>query len=146
MRIDDLDWFDGTLRVRGKGRIDIRLPLPQDVGDSVLEYMENVRPKVPIDKVFLCANAPYRPFASSASISDIVRSALCRAGINNPPSRGANLLRHSAATMMLRNGATLEAISAVLRHRSIDMTGYYAKVDVKMLQEIVQPWPGGALC
>ena len=146
MCIDDINWFDGTVRVQGKGRKELRLPLPQDVGDSILEYLENVRPKVQIKKVFLCVNAPYRPFASSASVSDIVRSALSRAGIENAPSKGANLLRHSAATMMLRSGATLEGISAVLRHRSLDMTAYYAKVDVKMLQSITQPWPGGASC
>ena len=116
------------------------------MGDSILEYLENVRPKVQIKKVFLCVNAPYRPFASSSSVSDIVRSALSRAGIENAPSKGASLLRHSAATMMLRSGATLEGISAVLRHRSLDMTAYYAKVDVKMLQSITQPWPGGASC
>ena len=146
MCIDDIDWFDGTVRVQGKGRREVRLPLPQDVGDSILEYLENVRPKVQIEKIFLCVNAPYRPFASSASVSDIVRSALCRAGVENAPSKGANLLRHSAATMMLRTGATLEGISAVLRHRSLDMTAYYAKVDVKMLQTVTQPWPGGAPC
>lgn len=141
MRIDDLNWVDGTVRVRGKGRADVLLPVSQDVGDSILEYLENARPKVPIDKVFLCTNAPYRAFASTASVSDIVRLALKRAGIENAPSRGANLLRHSAATMMLRNGATLETISAVLRHRSADMSAYYAKVDINMLKMIARPWP-----
>jgi Site-specific recombinase XerD len=56
------------------------------------------------------------------------------------------LLRHTAATIMLRNGATLETISAVLRHQSTDMSAYYAKVDIKMLNKITQPWPGGEPC
>lgn len=142
MHIDDFNWAEGTVRVRGKGRVDVLLPLSQDVGDSILEYLENARPKVTIDKVFLCTNAPYRAFTSSASVSDIVRLALKKAGIENAPSRGANLLRHSAATIMLRNGATLETISAVLRHRSADMSAYYAKVDINMLKKIAQPWPG----
>lgn len=91
--------------------------------------------------LFICTNAPYRAFASSVSISDIVRFGLKRAGIENVPSRGANLLRHSAATAMLRSGATLETISSVLRHRSLDMSAYYAKVDINMLRKIAQPWP-----
>lgn len=141
MLIDDINWLEGTLVVSGKGRREIRLPLPQEVGDALLAYLENARPKVTIKKFFLCLNAPYRPFRFSNNISDIVRVGLSRAGITDPLSRGANLLRHSLATKMLRNGAALENISAVLRHRSLDMTAYYAKVDVRMLLEIAQPWP-----
>jgi site-specific recombinase XerD len=141
MRMDDLDWDEGTLRVRGKGRREIRLPLPQDAGDALLAYLEHARPPVAIDRVFLCVPAPYRAFASSVVVSGIVQGALARAGIANPPSRGANLLRHSAATSMLRAGATLDAISSVLRHRSLDTTVHYAKVDTAMLQPIAQPWP-----
>ena len=146
MRVDDIDWREATLRVRGKGRREVRLPLPQDAGDALLTYLEEVRPRVSIDRMFLCANAPIRPLATSASVSDIVRFALQRAGIANPPSRGANLLRHSAATMMLRAGATLDAISTVLRHRSSDTTAHYAKVDIAMLQQVAQPWPEGMPC
>lgn len=62
------------------------------------------------------------------------------------PSTGACLLRHSAATSMLRSGATLEAVGTVLRHRSLDMTAHYAKVDVAMLEQIAQPWPGELVC
>ena len=57
MYIDDVNWFDGTVRAQGKGRREVRLPLPQDLGDSILEYLENVRPKVQIKKIFLCVNA-----------------------------------------------------------------------------------------
>ena len=80
------------------------------------------------------------------AISDVVQLALKRAGITDAPSRGANLLRHSAATGMLRAGATLDAIGAVLRHRSADTTAHYAKVDVAMLRQIAQPWPGDVSC
>jgi site-specific recombinase XerD len=146
MRIDDIDWREATLRVRGKARREVRLPLPQDVGDAVLAYLVEARPQVAVDRVFLCANAPHRSLATSASVSDIVRVALWRAGITDPPSRGANLLRHSAATTMLRAGATLHAIATVLRHRSPDTTAHYAKVDVAMLRQVAQPWPEGAPC
>lgn len=146
MRLDDIGWNEGTLRVRGKGRREVQLPLPQDAGDALLDYLEKGRPLVDYDRIFLRSSAPYRPFAAPCAISDVVRLALMRAGINDPPSRGANLLRHSTATAMLRGGATLDAIGSVLRHRSPDTTAHYAKVDVAMLLRIAQPWPGDVSC
>ena len=144
LRIDDFDWVAGAVCVCGKSRRSVRLPLPQDVGDAVLAYIENGRPMTAEARLFLRSKAPFRPFTTSSSISCIVDRALRRAGVEDPPSKGASLLRHSAATTMLRAGATLEAVGAVLRHRSIDMTAHYAKVDVKMLETIAQPWPGEA--
>ena len=146
MRLDDISWNEGTIRVRGKGRREVRLPLPQEAGDALIEYLSRARPRVDDHRVFLRSSAPYRPFKDSSVISGIVRLALGRAGIIDAPSRGANLLRHSAATSMLRAGASLDAVGTVLRHRSIDTTAHYAKVDLAMLQQIVQPWPGEASC
>jgi hypothetical protein len=68
-------------------------------------------------------------------VSTTVALALKRAGISDPPSRRASLLRHSAATSM-----------PMLRHRSLDMTAHYAKVDIPMLEQIAQPWPGELPC
>jgi integrase/recombinase XerD len=146
MRLDDIAWVDGMLRVRGKSRRETRLPLPQDVGDALLRYLENARPRVACEHVFLRSSAPYRAFADSSSISCVVALALRRAGIKNAPTRGANLLRHSAATSMLRAGATLDTVGTVLRHRSANTTAHYAKVDVAMLQQVAQPWPGSVSC
>ena len=144
LRLGDFDWVAGAVLVSGKSRQSVRLPLPQDVGDAVFAYIENGRPVAAEDRLFLRSKAPHRPFAASSSISYIVARALQRAGVEDPPSKGASLLRHSAATTMLRAGATLQAVGAVLRHRSLDMTAHYAKVDVKMLETIAQPWPGEA--
>lgn len=146
LQLQDLDWATGMLQVSGKARRQVRLPLPQDVGDAVLAYIEQERPRVGEETVFLTMIAPYKPFAISSSISTIVARALQRAGITDAPSRGASLLRHSAATSMLRSGATLEAVGTVLRHRSLDMTAHYAKVDIAMLERIAQPWPGDLTC
>jgi len=146
MRLGDIAWEDGTLRVCGKGRREILLPLPQDAGDALFDYLERSRPTADSDRVFLRAVAPHRPFASPCAISDVVQKALARAGITDAPSKGANLLRHSAATAMLRAGATLDAIGTVLRHRSADTTAHYAKVDIPMLSRIAQPRPGDLLC
>jgi site-specific recombinase XerD len=144
LRLSDFDWQQATLSVRGKGRRETRLPLPQDAGDAVLAYLERARPRVGGDRVFFLLNAPIRPL-SLAVVTSIVRSAIRKAGID-APTKGARLLRHSAATDMLCGGATLDMVGAVLRHRSPDMTAHYAKVDIAMLQQVTQPWPGDVRC
>jgi integrase len=142
MRLSDIEWDQGTLRVSGKGHREVRLPLPQDAGDALLAYLDQVRPTTDSDRVFVRLSAPFVPFVRSCSISAIVQRGLEHAGILNPPSRGAHLLRHSAATSLLRAGASLQAVGAVLRHQSPNTTAHYAKVDVNMLSQIAQPWPG----
>jgi integrase/recombinase XerD len=144
LRLNDLDWQQATLSVRGKGRRETRLPLPQDAGDAVLAYLKRARPRVGGEWVFFSLNAPTRPLTLGV-VTNIVRGAICKAGID-APTKGARLLRHSAATAMLRGGATLDMVGAVLRHGSPDMTAHYAKVDVTMLQQIAQPWPGDVRC
>ena len=62
------------------------------------------------------------------------------------PSLGAHILRHTAATQMLREGLPLDDIRTVLRHRSVDMTATYAKVDIELLQQVAQPWPEVLRC
>jgi site-specific recombinase XerD len=140
LHLTDIDWNSGTLQVTGKGRYQVRLPLPQDVGDALLSYLE-CRPKtIDTNHVFVRSIAPCRPFASGDGVSSVVKHALKRAGIE-APAKGAHLLRHTAATEMLRNGVPLDQAGLVLRHRSIDMTAYYAKADVALLKQIAQPWP-----
>jgi site-specific recombinase XerD len=91
--------------------------------------------------LFLCARAPYRFLGSHTTVSSIVTRAMRRAGVVCPSRGAAHLLRHSAATAMLRHGASLQEIATVLRHRSIATTQIYAKVDVTALQRIAQSWP-----
>ena len=140
LRLTDIDWNSGTLRVMGKGRYQVRLPLPQDVGDALLRYLECRPANVETDHVFIRSIAPRRPFASGDGVSSVVKHALKRANID-APAKGAHLLRHTAATEMLRNGVPLDQAGLVLRHRSIDMTAYYAKADVALLKQIAQAWP-----
>lgn len=142
MRLGDFDWVSGTLRVRGKGRYETLLPLPQDAGDAVIAYLDTARPTVDDDHVFLSSRAPFQPFRRSSCVSNVVNEAIKRAGIHDAPAGGANLLRHTTATCMLRSGATLQSIGAVLRHKSLEITGLYAKVDLNMLKQIAQRWPG----
>ena len=146
MRLDDIDWEEGMLRLCGKGRREIRLPIPQEVGDALLSYLNEVRPQIDNEHVFLTSLAPFRPIGSSSSISCVVARALERADIIDAPSHGTNLLRHSAATAWLRAGATLDTIGTIMRHRSADTTAHYAKIDIPTLQRVVQPWPGDVSC
>lgn len=146
LRLSDVDWASGTLRLSGKARREVRMPLPQDVGDALIAYIEQERPRSDREAVFLMMVVPYRSFSQSGHVSTIVALALKRAGISDPPSKGAGLLRHSAATAMLRSGATLEAVGTLLRHRSLDTTAHYAKVDIPMLEQVAQPWPGELTC
>ena len=145
LRIGDIDWQKASIRLSGKGRREILLPLTQEVGDAILTYLERWRPTVDSDRVFIRAIAPLRPFSNSGLVSKVVARAISRAGIL-AAFRGAHTLRHSAATQMLREGISLQGISAILRHRSIETTAHYAKVDVGLLQLVVQPWPEVTSC
>jgi site-specific recombinase XerD len=140
LRSADINWKAGTIEVTGKGRRQVRLPLPQDVGDALLRYLERRPQADDASCLFLRSIAPFKPFASGDGVSTVAKHALRRAGIESP-AKGAHLLRHTAATEMLRHGVPLDKIGLVLRHRSIDMTAYYAKVDFALLQQVAQPWP-----
>jgi site-specific recombinase XerD len=141
MRLEDIHWRAGELLVRGKGSRHDRLPLTKDVGSALATYLRHDRPRCGSRQVFVRDRAPYRGLGNPSTVSTIVRRALARAGLE-PPSRGAHLLRHSLATGMLRRGATMAEISEVLRHRSVQTTEIYAKVDVAGLSALAQPWPG----
>lgn len=144
LRLQDIDWDAALIRVAGKTRYAVALPLPQDVGDALAAYIEHARPPVDSERVFIRSIAPYKPFTDAGPISIVVSDALKRAGVDNPNLRGAHLLRHSAATNMVRSGATLDAVGALLRHRSPETTAIYAKVDTTMLMQVAQPWIGRA--
>jgi site-specific recombinase XerD len=139
LELDDLDWRVGEIVLRGKGRRESRLPLPHDVGRVLVAYLHRSRPRTSSRRVFLRSHAPHVPLTTGGLIA-AVRSALLRAGITG----GAHLLRHTAATQMLRKGASLPEIGHVLRHRHVDTTAIYAKVDDARLRTLAQPWPGGA--
>jgi site-specific recombinase XerD len=144
LRFSDLCFHTATLRVSGKGRRESRLPLPQDVGDALLDYLR-VRPRVQSERVFMRVMAPIGPFRSGHAVSHVARTALKRGGVQKQNS-GAHIFRHTAACQMLRQGVDLEGIAGVLRHRSIETTSIYAKVDRYLLEQVAQPWPEGTPC
>jgi integrase/recombinase XerD len=134
--LDDVDWRAGLLLVRGKGSRQDELPLPVDVGEALVSYLR-YRPRCECRALLLRVNAPRGGLQRSA-VGWVVRSACDRAGL---PRVGAHRLRHTAATEMLRAGASLPEIGQVLRHREIKTTAIYAKVDRTALRALARPWP-----
>jgi integrase/recombinase XerD len=140
LSLEDIDWRAGTLTVRGKGRREEKMPLPPDAGEVIAGYLVHARPAADSRRVFLRLRAPRRGL-SAQGVSDVVAAAASRAGLERI---SAHQLRHSAATVMLRAGASLDEVGQVLRHRSAATTAIYAKVDHSALAEVARPWPGGA--
>jgi site-specific recombinase XerD len=141
LRLRDIDWRAAWIHVTGKGRRETRLPLTREVGDALVAYLTQSRPETDTDVVFVRSRAPFRAFRSHCAVSVIVDRAFARAGVTRPSRGAAHLLRHSVATSMLRHGASLQDVAALLRHQSVTTTEIYAKVDVKALRTIAQPWP-----
>lgn len=140
LTLDDIDWRGGELTVRGKGNRHDRLPLPADVGQTIVSYLQDGRPDTVQDRaLFIRAQAPHRRLTSNG-VTTVVVAAGRRAGIGLV---GAHRLRHSAATAMLRAGGSLEEIGQTLRHVHVLTTAIYAKVDREALRQLARPWPGG---
>ncbi len=137
LQLEDLDWHAGELHIRGKGRSLHRLPLPVDVGQAMAAYLRRARRSQTTRAAFVSCRAPFTSLTSHAVI-EIARRALRAAGIRRG---GAHRLRHTAATQMLRRGASLTEIAQVLGHRHVDTTAIYAKVDHGALRGLARPWP-----
>jgi site-specific recombinase XerD len=141
LRLSDVDWKTASIQVCGKGRRHTRLPLTREVGQAIVAYLKKGRTRTNADALFIRCRAPFCAFKGPAAISDLVDKALRRAGVMRPSRGAAHLLRHSLATSMLWQGASLEDIGAVLRHSSVETTQIYAKVDIPTLRKIAQTWP-----
>ncbi len=143
LELDEIDWNEGLLRVRGKGGQRNELPLPAEVGEAIAAYLRHGRPDSSSRRVFLRAKAPIRGFRGVSGVGSIVRHSLQRAGVD-APTYGAHQFRHGLATEMLRQGSSLAEIGEVLGHRHPQTTKIYTKVDIKALRTLALPWPGGA--
>jgi site-specific recombinase XerD len=141
LTFEDIDWRHGELVVRGKGHREDRLPLPADVGQAIVDYLQRARPASAQGRaVFVRAQAPYRALTSHGVIT-VVGIASRRAGLG---PIAAHRLRHTAGTAMLHAGGSLAEIGQVLRHRRVATTALYAKVDTPRLRVLARPWPGDA--
>ena len=141
LRLEDIDWSQNQILFKAsKHGKDSRLPLTEDVGESLLDYLQYSRPPYAYPHVFLTCRAPYHPFPYSSSLSAIVERCIQAAGIKIP-NKGAHAFRHCFATRMLYKGHSLKAIADVLGHRHLQTTFIYTKVDFNALKQVALEWP-----
>ena len=137
--LDDIDWRCGEITIAGKGNRRDRLPLPAAAGEAVADWLQQGRPPTALDRsVFTRIKAPHRGL-TSGGVTQAVAAAARRAGLG---VIYAHRLRHSAATAMLAQGASLTEIGQVLRHRRPATTAAYTKVSIEALRALARPWPG----
>ena len=138
LRLDDIDWRAGELTVRGKGDDHARLPLPADAGEAIAGYLRYGRARTADRYLFVTVRAPFTRLARNTSVCGIVRQACRRAGID---PFGPHRLRHAVACDLLADGASLDEIGQLLRHRSQRSAAIYAKADIEALRALARPCP-----
>jgi len=143
--LEDIDWADGRFDLRpGKTRRSRNLPLPHDVGQAIVSYLQSGRPQSESRQVFLQSRAPFRSL-TGASVWAIVRQAFKHASLTVPPGIGSHIFRHTIASRMVNHGASFKDVADVLGHQSIETTGIYAKLELDALAAVALPWGGEAL-
>ncbi|HEY7494516.1 MAG TPA: tyrosine-type recombinase/integrase [Candidatus Tectomicrobia bacterium] len=144
LRLDDIDWADGRLDLRpGKARRARSVPLPHDVGQAMVAYVQGGRPPSASRQVFLRCRPPFQPLTKSA-VWWMARQAFTNAGLAVPPGIASHIFRHTAASQMVNQGVSFKDVADVLGHQSIRTTGIYAKLDLNALAAVALPWGGGA--
>jgi site-specific recombinase XerD len=138
--LDDIDWSAATITLRGtKGRHEDVMPLPAATGQAIADYLKYERPPTSNRAVFVRNIAPRDQPVGPDLIRKSIRQAYARAGL---PYTRSHLLRHTMASRLLAGGSSLKEVADVLRHRSLNTTLVYAKLDSKNLAEVALPWPG----
>jgi len=141
LRLDHINWRKGTLRIVGtKSRRDDELPLTGAIGAAIAAYIRRGRPQTASREVFLQLHPPIGHCMTSRTVCDLVVRAAARADMGSKVT-GTRILRHTAATRMLRHGASIKEIADVLRHRCLDTTAIYTKVDLPRLAAVALAWP-----
>jgi site-specific recombinase XerD len=141
IQTDDISWRTGEILIRGKGQRHDRMPLPQDVGEVIANYIQRDR-RTTSKVLFVSEHAPRKPLRDAQVLNEILKEAFTKTGLK-PPTRyvGSHVLRHSLAMKLMKHGASLPEVGDVLRHRSRPTTMIYAKVDMEGLRSVAQPWP-----
>jgi site-specific recombinase XerD len=140
LSLDDIDWHAGTISLHHtKGRrVDV-LPLPVVTGEAIARYLELERPKTSNRAIFVRNVAPRDAPIGADLVRKTIRQAYARAGL---PYTRSHLLRHTMANRLLASGSSLKEVADVLRHRSLNTTMIYAKLDSRSLSAVAMPWPG----
>jgi len=141
--LDDIDWCAATIRLRRtKGRREDVMPLPAATGQAIADYLKFERPQTTNRAIFVRYVAPRDQLVGPDLIRKSIRQAYARADL---PYTRSHLLRHTLANRLLAGGSSLKEVADVLRHRSLNTTLVYAKLDSKNLTAVALPWPGSAL-
>jgi site-specific recombinase XerD len=144
LNMDDLDWVTEKIHItRPKLRRPQCYPLLAPVGEAILRYLRQVRPRCAHRTLFLTVNAPFRPLSGS-SITAMVRMRLTKQGVKLG-RRGAHCLRHACASQLMNTGFTLKQIADHLGHRSMNTTRIYTKINLPGLREVAELDLGGLL-
>lgn len=141
LRLKDIDWQQSQIHFRAlKHGKDILQPLTNEVGESLLDYLQHTRPESSYPELFLTLRAPYRPLQYSTTLSEIIARRMRAAGIM-APTYGAHAFRHRFASRMLEHGHSLKSIADMIGHRCIQTTFIYTKVDFQALNQVALDWP-----
>jgi integrase len=142
LRLEDIDWHNGTIRLAAnKARRTDVLPLPAETGRAIAAYLKTERPATTNRAVFVRHVAPYDEPIGPSAVRDVIIAAFRRCGWSH---YRVHILRHSTASRLLAAGTPLKEIADILRHRSLDTTAIYTKVDTNRLAAVALPWPGRA--
>lgn len=145
LELSDIDWRHERLRIRhSKTGAHSELPLLREPADALLNYLQHGRPATPARRVFLRAQAPYRPLAEGTSLHGVVSRRLAAVGVVPSGKHGSHALRHARAMSLLRGGVSLKVIGDVLGHRSERSTATYLKLATEDLRSVALDLPAGA--
>jgi len=138
--IDNIDWRQGTVTLKDtKSRRQDILPLPMATGQALADYLQHERPATPSRAIFVRRRDSRDIPITTAAVQKVIHHACQRAGL---PNSGAHVLRHTLACRLVENGSSLKEVADVLRHRSLETTRIYAKLDTPNLAGVALPWPG----
>jgi len=140
LMLTDIDWHAGTVTLRGTKslRQDI-LPLPMETGLALADYLQLERLTTANPAVFVRHLKPYDRPITAGAIRTVIGRAYHRIGITHSRSHA---LRHTLACRLVESGSSLKEVADILRHRSLETTRIYAKLDTPKLSAVPLPWPG----
>jgi len=140
LAIRDIDWRAGTVMLRGTKslRQDI-LPLPVETGQALADYLQHERPPTSSPILFVRRLGSRDQPISSCAVQKVITRAFRRSGL---PHSGSHTLRHTLACRLVENGSSLKEVADLLRHRSLNTTLIYAKLDTPKLSMVPLLWPG----
>jgi integrase/recombinase XerD len=140
LQLTDVDWSAATLRIHGKDkRVDF-LPLPHLTGLAIVDYLRNGRPLTTRRELFVRHRPPVNAVADPDIVRGAIRYAAKRCGLEERV-RGTHIFRRTAACRLVQAGTPFKEVADLLRHRSLDTTTIYAKVDLPSLRRVALPWP-----